>query len=181
MLGRYVLFAGFVVFAVGGIFSRMDPADMAEAAPVKEYSSSPNSWSKDEVLEARDGGNWRGTVRLERARDGHYYSFARMGGTKVKVMVDTGASIVALTGEDARRAGLSWNESEVRVIGRGASGDVEGVVRRIPRLDVGGIVARNVEAVIVPEGLDVTLLGQSYLAHVRKVEIKGGTMILSNM
>ena len=88
---------------------------------------------------------------------------------------------MALTGEDARAAGLDWGQHEVAVVGRGASGDVHGVIRRIPEIDVGGITARNVEAIIIPEGLDVSLLGQSYLAHVRSVEIRGGQMVLSNM
>jgi len=104
-----------------------------------------------------------------------------MGDTKIKVVVDTGASMVALTGDDARKAGMSWDASEVTVVGRGASGDVHGVVRRISWLDVGGIVATDVDAVIVPSGLDITLLGQSYLSHVRRVEINGGKMVLSNM
>lgn len=58
---------------------------------------------------------------------------------------------------------------------------MHGIIRRIPQIDVGGIVAHNVEAIVIPRGLDVSLLGQSYLGHVRSVEIRGGQMILSNM
>ena len=153
----------------------------APAQEVKRFHSSPNAWSSDEVVAAQQGGDWYGEVRLDRSGDGHYYSAANIGGARVDFMVDTGASVVALTAADARAAGLTWDPSEVSVVGRGASGDVHGVIRRIPQIDVGGIVAHNVDAIVIPHGLDVSLLGQSYLGHVRSVEIRGGQMILSNM
>ena len=175
----------FIVAAISGLaaFAVRDHPGVAagETGEVKRFNSSPNPWSSDAVIEAQQGGEWYGEVRLERAGDGHYYSSASVGAAKFNVIVDTGASVVALTGEDARAAGLSWEQHEVAVVGRGASGDVHGVIRRIPEIDVGGITARNVEAIIIPEGLDVSLLGQSYLAHVRSVEIRGGQMVLSNM
>ena len=165
------------VYAVGDHPGLEKPAE----GEFKRFHSAPNPWSSDEVLAAQDNGDWYGEVRLERAGDGHYYSTATIGGADVNVIVDTGASVVALTAADAQAAGFSWEQHEVAVVGRGASGDVHGVIRRIPQITVGGITARNVEAIIIPQGLDTSLLGQSYLAHVRSVEIRGGQMVLSNM
>ena len=174
-----------IVVAVAGTAAfvvRDHPGIEAPAEPeVKRFHSAPNPWSSDEVLAAQDNGEWYGEVRLERAGNGHYYSTATIGGADVHVIVDTGASVVALTAADARAAGFSWEPHEVAVVGRGASGDVHGVIRTIPQVTVGGITARNVEAIIIPQGLDTSLLGQSYLAHVRSVEIRGGQMVLSNM
>ena len=176
-----------VMTAAGSIgaalFVARAPVDTAPAkveAPARQFYSSPNAWSNDDVLSARQSGTWRGEVRLARESDGHFYANATMGAATVRVVVDTGASVVALTGADARAIGLTWDNSEIRPIGRGASGAVHGVVRRVPRIDVGGIIATDVEAMVVPEGLDITLLGQNFLARVTKVEIAGGQMVLSN-
>ena len=157
------------------------PEPTAAQPPEKRYYSSPNPWSKADVLEARDGGNWRGEVKLERQSDGHFYTQAQVRGVPVNAVVDTGASVVALTGEDARKVGLTWDASEVRPVARGASGDVSGVMRHVDSIAVGGIVVRNLEVMIIPAGLDVTLLGQNYLNRITSVEMRGGRMVLSNL
>lgn len=147
----------------------------------KRYYSSPNPWSKDEVVVARDAGNWRGEVQLERQANGHFYTEATVKGVPIHVVVDTGASVVALTGDDARKVGLSWSEDEVEPIARGASGEVSGVIRRVDSIGVGGIVVRDLEVMIIPTGLDVTLLGQNYLSRISRVEMSGSRMVLSNL
>jgi len=87
--------------------------------------------------------------------------------------------MVALSGEDARAAGLEWNDADLVPVGRGASGDVFGVPLRLSRIELGGIEARDVEAVIVPYGLDVSLLGQSFLGRVNGVRIEDDRMVLN--
>ena len=119
-----------------------------------------------------------GEVALRRQRDGHFYANITVDSNDMRVLVDTGASIIALTGDDARRLGLDWHSGDVRTIGRGASGDVYGVPVTLDQVSLEGIEARRVQAVIVPEGLDVTLLGQSFLSQIDKVEISGNTMTL---
>ena len=122
---------------------------------------------------------WGGQIQLSRRDDGHFYANPSIGGQQLDVMVDTGASFVALTGEDARAAGLDWTEADLQPVARGASGVVEGVPVMIDRIELGGTEMRDVEGAIVPEGLPVTLLGQSYLRRFERVEIDGDSMILS--
>lgn len=150
-------------------------------APPKRYYSSPNPWSRDEVQTARGEGSWRGEIRLERQADGHFYTEALVKGVPVRTVVDTGASVVALTGDDARKVGLTWNQNEVMPVARGASGTVYGLIRRVDSIDVGGIVVRDLEVMIIPQGLHITLLGQNYLSRVTSVEMRGGNMVLSNL
>ena len=121
-----------------------------------------------------------GEVRLSRQADGHFYARPMISGTEVAALVDTGAGIVALTAEDARAAGIFWNETDVRLIGRGASGDVYGVATTIDRIELNGLVAYQVPAAVIPEGLDVTLLGQSFLSRIDSVRIENDAMILKN-
>lgn len=122
---------------------------------------------------------YAGSHTLNREYDGHFYASARVNGRSIRMMVDTGASVIALTGSDARAAGISWSDSEVRPIGRGASGDVYGVVRSLDMVDIGGFTRRDVRAIVVPNGLDISLLGQSYLGQIASVEIQGDQMRLS--
>ncbi len=115
---------------------------------------------------------------LNRSPDGHFYADVSIDSQDIRMLVDTGASVVALTGSDAEALGLEWSDDELFPIGRGASGDVIGKPVRLERVRLGDLEAEGVEAVIVPEGLDVSLLGQSFLGRVGKVEIEDGRMML---
>ncbi|MCJ2181548.1 TIGR02281 family clan AA aspartic protease [Novosphingobium sp. 1949] len=119
-----------------------------------------------------------GRATIARSADGHFYIDATVEGEPVHFLVDTGASIVALTGEDAQAAGLHWNPGEVMAIGRGANGTVYGVPVHLSKIAIDGFEAHDVDAAIVPEGLDVSLLGQSFLAKLRTVEITGDQLSL---
>lgn len=117
-------------------------------------------------------------IVLERATDGHFYAEASVDGQPVLFLVDTGASVVALTGDDAADLGLAWQEGELREVGRGASGPVRGVSLTIDELSLGGFRGNNVPAVIIPEGLPVSLLGQSFLSKIGNVAISDDRMVL---
>jgi aspartyl protease family protein len=117
-------------------------------------------------------------VVLTKERDGHFYANATANYSGIRMMVDTGASVVALTAADAQRIGLFWNQNELTLVGRGASGDVMGKAVVIDSLSVGNLSARNVRAIIIPNGLDVSLLGQSFLSQVGNVSISGDQMTL---
>ncbi len=119
-----------------------------------------------------------GETVLNRESDGHFYADAYVEGSRYRFLVDTGASMVALTGRDAQAMGLEWDEASLRPIGRGASGTVHGVTVTIASMEVGGIEARDVHGAIIPDGLDVSLLGQSFLSQVSNVEISGDEMRL---
>ena len=133
----------------------------------------------DAQLAAHRTDQWlAGQTVLRRESDGHFYADASVDGAQLRFLVDTGASIVALTGDDASAIGLSWDEASLRPIGRGASGTVRGIPVRLERLEIDGLEARNFKAAIIPEGLDVSLLGQSFLSKVQNVEISGNEMTL---
>ncbi len=129
----------------------------------------------------RDKPAWYGgAMVLDRAGDGHFYATARIDTGDYHMLVDTGASVVALTGDDAENMGLSWDPSALAPVARGASGPVMGVPVTIPDIAVGDFEAHNVQAVIVPDGLPVSLLGQSFLQHVPNVQIADDKLTLSN-
>jgi clan AA aspartic protease (TIGR02281 family) len=95
----------------------------------------------------------------------------------VKFMVDTGATPVALTIEDAARIGVEFQPDSFSVIGSGASGPVRGERVVLDSVDIDGKAASDVRGSVI-EGLDISLLGQAYLSELEKVEISGDEMVL---
>lgn len=127
---------------------------------------------------ARDA--WAEDVVLTREADGHFYADVAVDGVSLHMLVDTGASVVALTGADAEALDLSWDPAQVAPVAQGASGAVEGVNVVIPAITLGDHEARNVPALIIPEGLEVSLLGQSFLSTLGQVQMTGEHMVLGN-
>ncbi|MDB5691776.1 MAG: family clan aspartic protease [Alphaproteobacteria bacterium] len=116
-------------------------------------------------------------TKLDRMPNGHFYANAAVNGQPVRVVVDTGASTVALTVEDAQRIGVPFSTSEFSVIGTGASGPVRGEAVTLDSVTVDGKEVRGVRAAVL-EGLDVSLLGQTYLSRISSVQMSGNTMTL---
>ena len=162
-----------VTIAVGALVGWYAP-DLPQPAAAEVSPAQP----ADRLAVARSEPRRADEVILSRGDNGHFYAEVSSDTGKVMMLVDTGASVVALTGNDASMMGVDWNPGDVRPVARGASGDVYGVPVTIDRLDVGGIEARRVPAVVVPEGLDISLLGQSFLSKVQRVEVTGDTMVL---
>lgn len=121
-------------------------------------------------------GNGIGTVTLERSADSHFYADALVNGTSVRFMVDTGATSVVLTKADAQRVGLAGGEYSGRA--RTAGGIVRVMPVTIERLGLGPVSTEHVPAVVAEEGLEISLLGQSYLSRVGSVGIEGDRMVL---
>ncbi len=118
------------------------------------------------------------TTFIQRSGDGHFYATADVNGRPVRFLVDTGASTVALTVTDAQAVGLFVDPSEFGVIGRGASGEVRGKAVMLDSVAIDGKRATDVRAAVLADGLDVSLLGQSYLAQLSQVKIEGDQLEL---
>jgi len=168
-------FAPFVVgvIAIGAAVGWLAPGP-SEVAPVAP-SGGGSDQAKLEVLQDQ----WlAGEVVLPRGPDGHFYADVAVDGTSALMLVDTGATAVALTAADAEAIGVAWDENEVRPVARGASGDVYGVRVTLDQVQVGDLEARDVAAIVVTDGLDVSLLGQSFLSKVGRVEVVDDKMVL---
>ncbi|HMG46822.1 MAG TPA: TIGR02281 family clan AA aspartic protease [Allosphingosinicella sp.] len=120
-------------------------------------------------------GNGVASREIARSADGHFYLDAQVNGAQVHFLVDTGASMVALTPADAQRAGIALPSE--RTTARGAGGAVEVMPVTIERIAIGPLEARGVRGAVARE-LPVSLLGQSFLSRVGTVEISGDRMVL---
>ena len=118
-------------------------------------------------------------VTLNRSSDHHYYATASVNGRDVRFLVDTGASEIALTEDDARKAGIKFDPARYELIGAGASGYVRGQYVDLKDIRLDGIHQGNAKAVVV-EGADISLLGQPFLEKVDEIVIRKGEMTLRN-
>lgn len=117
------------------------------------------------------------SVILKRGLDGHYRSEALINGKKVKVLVDTGATGVAISQDIADKLNLK-SINAVRT--NTANGDSIGYMVRLESVQIGGVSASNVAAMIAP-GLDGdVLLGMSFLGRM-DVRLYKGEMTITQI
>ena len=119
------------------------------------------------------------TIVLPRARDGHYYLTLDINNVPVEFVVDTGASQVVLTQDDAKRIGL--NPSSLSYLGTAstANGTVRTAAVRLDTVSLGAITDSSVRAVVNDGQMFGSLLGMTYLSNFDSITIKDGQLILS--
>ena len=103
-------------------------------------------------------------VRLVRNNDGHYWASGKINGRAVRMMLDTGASVISLGESDARRLGIRYRHGK-RVNFSTANGLVKGYIINLSSVTVNGITRQNVKASVVPRN-NTILLGMSFLRDV---------------
>ena len=132
-------------------------------------------WPTRDRAAAQPRGQQVTEVVLDQSSDGHFYADAKVNGAAVRFLVDTGSSTVALTQEDARRAGVDFDPARFELLGEGASGFVRGTQVKLASVDIGAIEADNINAAVV-EGASVSLLGLPFLEEVDEIVIRKGEM-----
>ncbi|MFD2237905.1 retropepsin-like aspartic protease family protein [Aureimonas populi] len=119
------------------------------------------------------------SVRLQADGRGHFNAEARLNGRRETVLVDTGATFVAVNESAARRFGLSVSTADFRHRADTANGPIHVAMGRLDRVEIGLVSARNVEVMIArDEALSVTLLGMSFLNKLRRFEVEDGVLHL---
>jgi aspartyl protease family protein len=110
---------------------------------------------------------------------GHFETQALINGHGLGVMIDTGATSVALRFEDAARLGLHADPSEFTIPIATANGGVKAARAMLQEIRIGNIRIHNVEALIVPaRALTTNLMGMSFLKRLTNVQIAGSKLLL---
>ena len=119
-----------------------------------------------------------GRVEVPVSRDGHYYLTLDINGEPIRFVVDTGASDMVLSRDDARAAGI--DPESLNYLGRAntANGQVRTAVVRLDEVSLGGITDRGVTALVNDGEMMGSLLGMRYLERFASVSFSGGEMIL---
>jgi aspartyl protease family protein len=110
---------------------------------------------------------------------GHFLTEGRIDGQRIGFMVDTGASLIALNETSAARFGLRPSRGDYTAVVTTANGTIKAARTRLPMVDIGGLVVRDVDAMVLPdEALSENLLGLSFLSKLKRFEYANGQMVL---
>ena len=145
-------------------------------APAETESTMRSASSRTEDASSR---SLRDTVRLQADRNGHFSAHAYINGGAVDVLVDTGATRVVLTWEDARAAGVRVRDSDFTVRSSTANGISANAPVVLDSIRIGEITLYDVPALVAQRGqLQSTLLGMSFLSKL-SVQMQDRELVLS--
>lgn len=118
-------------------------------------------------------------IIVPRARDGHYYLRLEINNASIPFVVDTGATEMVLTQQDAAKAGIDL--ANLAYLGRAntANGEVRTAFVKLNEVTLGEITDRSVNAVVNEGQMEQSLLGMGYLQRWGRIEITGGELILT--
>ncbi|MCF6322125.1 MAG: TIGR02281 family clan AA aspartic protease [Rhizobiaceae bacterium] len=118
-------------------------------------------------------------VKLKAGRGGHFYAQVRMNNRPVDVMVDTGATTVAINETTARNLGIRLKSSDFKYTVNTANGTKKAAIAMIDQIQIGNIRIYDVRASISRDtSLSTTLLGMSFLKQLKRFEVSGDTMTM---
>ena len=118
-------------------------------------------------------------VRIPMARDGHFWATVRLNGTERRMLVDSGATVTALSTATARAAGVDADATLVPLLMKTANGTVRADAGTLDRLEIGGIEARKLNVVISPGLGDTDVLGMNFLSELQSWRVEDRTLILT--
>jgi aspartyl protease family protein len=117
-------------------------------------------------------------VRVKMASSGHFVVNASIDGTKRRMMIDSGATITALSTATADAAGLQPDPELMPVIIQTANGDVRAQTATVRELRIGNVVARDLKVVVSPAFGRMDVIGMNLLSRLKSWRVEGNTMIL---
>lgn len=119
-----------------------------------------------------------GDVRIRMARDGHFWARASINGVERRMLVDSGATVTALSQGTAQQAGVESGGGLLPVMMRTANGTVRAETGSVETLRLGNITARNLHVVVSPALGDVDVLGMNFLSQLASWRVEGRELIL---
>ena len=117
-------------------------------------------------------------VRIPMSRDGHFWAKVKLNGTERRMLVDSGATVTALSEATANAAGVKADATLVPLLMKTANGTVRADAGTVDRLEIGGIEARKLKVVISPGLGDTDVLGMNFLSELQSWRVEDRTLIL---
>jgi aspartyl protease family protein len=149
------------------------PVQAVAATPAAPPAAAPAAPSPARLAAAG------GPVVLRAGEGGHFVSPIEINGRRVTMLVDTGASLVALSHEDARALGVQPQFGQT-MRANTANGVVTMQRAVLSEVRLDNIIVRDVQAAIAPPGaMQGSLLGMSFLSRLRSFQARAGELILT--
>ena len=117
-------------------------------------------------------------LRVPMAADGHFWVRASVNGVERRMLIDSGATITAISHGTAQSAGVNTSSGLTQVVLRTANGVAPAETGSIDELRVGNIVARNLRVVTAPGLGELDVLGMNFLSKLESWRVEGGTLVL---
>lgn len=117
-------------------------------------------------------------VRIRMAPNGHFFADVSINGVKRRMLIDSGATVTALSTETAREAGLTLEDGLMPVRIQTANGAVQAHKAEVPELRLGNIVARDLTVVVSPAFGGIDVIGMNLLSKLKSWRVEGKTLIL---
>lgn len=118
-------------------------------------------------------------VRIPMSRDGHFWAKVSINGTERRMLVDSGATVTALSEATAEAAGVKAEGALVPLLMKTANGTVRADAGTVDRLEIGGIAARKLKVVISPGLGDTDVLGMNFLSELKSWRVEDRSLILT--
>jgi aspartyl protease family protein len=132
-----------------------------------------------QALPASAADTRRRSVVIARNAHGHFDVDGRINGRRIDFVVDTGASVVALTARDAARLGIRPSPNAYTADVKTANGTVRAAPARLDVVEIGNLQLRDVTALVLPnDALTDNLLGLSFLSRLHRFEYSDGKLVL---
>lgn len=117
-------------------------------------------------------------VRIQMAPDGHFWARVRVNGVERRMLVDSGATVTAVSENTAELASITREARAFPVILQTANGEVQADTGTVRHLRLEGIEARNLKVVISPALGPMDVLGMNFLSQLASWRVEGRTLIL---
>jgi len=117
-------------------------------------------------------------VRIRMGPEGHFFATVSLNGIKRRMLIDSGATVTALSTDTAAEAGLKPDLDPVPVVLQTANGAVAAKTATVPELRLGDIVARKLKVVVSPAFGDMDVIGMNFLSKLASWRVEGKTLIL---
>lgn len=117
-------------------------------------------------------------TRVPMQRDGHFWIAASINGVKRDFLVDTGATLTAISPATANAADVRENPARGPVMMRTANGTVEARLATIDELRLGNVVARDLDAIVAPGLGEANVIGMNLLSRLSSWRVENGVLIL---
>ena len=172
---KQILFFAIAALVLAGVMPRvMGSVGNRPAAEAQQQQAA----KKAEPAQPPQVANYR-TVTVRSDRLGHFQVEGSVDGRRIDLMVDTGASLVALRERDANKLGFFPAARDYTMRTSTANGIVKVAPIRLSSLEVNGIRVYDVQAAVLPDqALSTNLLGMSFLSRVRRFEMANGRLVM---
>lgn len=128
-----------------------------------------------QMYQAAAGGT--GSVTLQADGRGHFVADGAVNGGSMRFLIDTGATLISIPASEAKRVGVNYLQGSKTLVNT-AGGPTPAYVVKLDTVRVGAVTLNNVDAVVIERGLDVNLLGMSFLNRM-EMRRDGESMVLT--